>query len=74
MVLKDLEMVKKTAILRRKGVQIVCLSEDVGFPDGVREVVVFREGKRRVIVPADSSWVDFFEEPGIEIGDREQPT
>ncbi len=66
-------MVIKTIILRRKRSQVVCLPEDVAFSDGVREVVVFREGKRLAIVPADSSWDDFFEEAGIEIGEREQP-
>ena len=63
----------KTTIFRKNGAQVIRLSEDVEFSDGVREVVVFREGKRRVIVPADSSWDDFFEEAGIEIGEREQP-
>jgi len=68
-----LVVVTKTTILRRERLQVIRLSEDVAFPDGVREVVVFREGKRRVIVPADSSWDDFFEEDGIDIGEREQP-
>lgn len=62
---------KRTKIFRRKGSQVVCLSGEVAFPDGVREVVVVREGKRLVIVPADSSWDDFFEEPGVDIGERE---
>jgi len=61
----------KTAILWEDGTQVIRLSEDVAFPDGVREVVVVREGKRLVIVPADSSWDDFFEEPGVDIGERE---
>jgi antitoxin VapB len=68
-----LDLVIKTVLLRRKRSQVVCLPEDVAFPDGVREVVVFQEGKRLVIVPADSSWDDFFEEPRIDIGEREQP-
>ena len=53
--------------------QAVCLPEDAAFPNGVREVLVLRDGTRRVIVPADAVWDDFFDAPGIDIGEREQP-
>jgi antitoxin VapB len=26
-----------------------------------------------VIVPADAAWDDFFDAPGVDLGDREQP-
>jgi antitoxin VapB len=39
----------------------------------VQDVVILREGARRVIVPADSVWDDFFASPGIDISEREQP-
>jgi antitoxin VapB len=51
----------------------VRLPKDVAFPAGVKAVAVLREGVRRVIVPADSVWDDFFDRPGIDLGDRDQP-
>ncbi len=48
------------------------LSKDVAFPAGVREVSVLRDGDRRVIVPADATWDDFFDGPGVDI-ERDQP-
>ena len=51
----------------------MCLPRDVAFPDAVREVVVLRDGPRRVIVPADSAWDDFFAKPGIDMSDRDEP-
>ena len=37
------------------------LPKEVAFPEGVRAVRILREGKRRVIVPADAVWDDFFD-------------
>lgn len=54
--------------------QAVRLAKDVAFPDHVREVAVLREGARRIVVPADSQWDDFFASSGIDLPDREQPT
>ena len=45
----------------------------MAFPEGVREVAVLRDGPRRVIVPANATWDDFFEAPGIELPEREEP-
>jgi len=53
--------------------QAVRLPKDVAFPKGVREVSILRDGPRRVIVPANASWDDFFDAPGIDLGPREQP-
>ena len=53
--------------------QAVRLPKQVAFPENVREVQILRDGPRRVIVPADAAWDDFFDAPGIEIGAREQP-
>jgi antitoxin VapB len=44
----------------------------VAFPEGVREVAILRDGTRRVIVPVDASWDDFFGAPGIGLPEREQ--
>jgi antitoxin VapB len=63
----------RTTLFQTNRSQAVRLPKDVAFPEGVRSVVVLREGKRRVIVPADAAWDDFFDEPGIDLGEREQP-
>jgi antitoxin VapB len=53
--------------------QAMRLPKDVAFPDGVREVAILRDGVRRVVVPAGALWEDFFAEPGIDLGPRDQP-
>ena len=53
--------------------QAVRLPEAVAFGDDVRDVTILQDGPRRIIVPADASWDDFFEGAGLEPGDREQP-
>lgn len=63
----------RTNLFRSNRSQAVRLPKDVAFPPEVREVTVLRDGKRRVIVPANSSWDDFFDAPGIDFPDREQP-
>jgi antitoxin VapB len=63
----------RTTLFRSNRSQAVRLPKDVAFPPEVREVAVLRDGRRRLIVPADSSWDDFFEVPGIDFPDREQP-
>jgi antitoxin VapB len=63
----------RTTLFRTNRSQAVRLSKDVAFPEGVREVVILREGSRRVIVPADAVWDDFFDGPGADIGERVQP-
>ena len=66
-------MAVRTTVFQSNRSQAVRLPKDVAFPEGVREVVVLREGRRRVVVPADSVWDDFFESPGVDFPDREQP-
>lgn len=63
----------RTSVFRSNRSQAVRLPKDVAFPEGVREVTILRDGARRVIAPADRSWDDFFERPGIELGQRHQP-
>ena len=53
--------------------QAVRLPKDVAFPDGVKDVTVLRDGKRRIIVPVEAVWDDFFDAPGVDLGPREQP-
>jgi antitoxin VapB len=63
-----------TTRIRRYGrTQAIRLPETVAFPDSVRDFVILRDGPRRIIVPADSVWDDYFAEPGIDLPDRVQP-
>jgi antitoxin VapB len=63
----------KTTLFQTNRSQAVRLSKDVAFPKEVREVLVLREGIRRVIVPANAAWDDFFSAPGVDLGERKQP-
>lgn len=47
--------------------------KDVAFPKGTREVSILRDNPSRIIIPANATWDDFFDAPGIDIGKREQP-
>ena len=62
----------KTTLFLSNRTQAVRLPKDVAFPDGVREVRILRDGPRRVIVPVESVWDDFFDLPGVDMPDREQ--
>ena len=63
----------RTKLFRSNRSQAVRLAKEVAFPDSVREVTILRDGDRRVIVPADRRWDDFFDSPGIDLGERDQP-
>jgi len=63
----------RTTVFQTNRSQAVRLPKDVAFPADVREVTILRDGVRRIIVPADSVWDDFFDSPGIDIGERDQP-
>ena len=63
----------RTTLFQSNRSQAVRLPKEVAFPEGVRSVAILRDGKRRVIVPADAIWDDFFEAPGVDLGDRDQP-
>ena len=63
----------KTRLFQSNRSQALRLPKDVAFPPGVQEVTIVRDGARRVIIPADAVWDDFFDAPGIDIGERVQP-
>lgn len=63
----------RTRLFRSNRSQALRLPKDVAFPAQVKDVAVLREGARRVIVPADTVWDDFFAAPGIDLPEREQP-
>lgn len=63
----------RTTLFQSNRSQAVRLPKDVAFPEGVREVTILRDGARRVIVPANAVWDDFFAAPGVDLPEREQP-
>jgi antitoxin VapB len=63
----------RTKLFRSNRSQAVRLPKDVAFPEGVKEVSIVRQGRGRVISPANSAWDDFFDAPGIDLPAREQP-
>jgi len=64
--------INRTALFRSNRSQALRLPKNVAFPEGVREVRVVKEGKGRLVLPADALWDDFFAEPGIDLPPREQ--
>ncbi len=62
----------RTKLFQNNRSQAVRLSKDVAFPSEVNEVAVLREGNRRVIVPANAIWDDFFDAPGVDLGSRSE--
>ena len=63
----------RTTLFQSNRSQAVRLPKDVAFPEGVKDVAILRDGTRRVIVPANAIWDDFFAAPGIDLPEREQP-
>lgn len=63
----------KTTLFQSNRTQAVRLPKDVAFPEDVRAVTILKDGKRRVIVPSDAVWDDFFDAPGVDLGERDQP-
>ncbi len=69
---READMMRTTVFWSNRS-QAIRLPKAVAFPDGVNEVFVLRNGKRRVIVPTNAVWDDFFDARGVEFGPRQQP-
>ncbi len=67
------ESAARTALFRSNRSQAVRLPKNVAFPEGVREVCVVKEGKGRLVLPAEAVWDDFFDTDGIDLPPRDQP-
>lgn len=63
----------RTTLSKSDRSQVVHLPKAVAFPEGVSAVRIVREGSRRVIVPDGATWEDFFDSPGVDLGERDQP-
>lgn len=72
-IIKVEAMVARTSLFLSNRSQAVRLPKAVAFADSVHEVAILRDGVRRIIVPANAVWDDFFEAPGIDLGERNQP-
>ncbi len=63
----------RTTLFTTNRSQAVRLPKNVAFPEGVHEVTIIRDGARRIIVPANATWDDFFDSPGIDLEEKDQP-
>ena len=63
----------RTLLFQSNRSQAVRLPKAVAFPDSVRDVRILKEGKRRIIVPANAVWDDFFDGQATEMPDRSHP-
>ncbi len=63
----------RTKLFRSNRSQAVRLPKEVAFPEGVKDVTILRDGARRVIVPANAVWDDFFDAPGVDLPERDEP-
>jgi antitoxin VapB len=66
-------MLARTSLFLSNRSQAVRLPKAVAFSEEVREVVIVRDGPRRIIAPANAAWDDFFDAHGVDLGDRQQP-
>jgi antitoxin VapB len=66
-------MLTRTSLFLSNRSQAVRLPKAVAFSAEVREVVIVPDGPRRIIAPANAAWDDFFDAPGVDVGDRQQP-
>jgi antitoxin VapB len=58
----------RITLLRSNGSQVLLLPEEVAFPASVRN------GDRRIVTPTDGAWDDFFDEPGVDLGEGRFPS
>jgi antitoxin VapB len=62
-----------TKLFQSNRSQAVRIPKAIEFPPDVRDVAIRRVGRTRIITPANSSWDDFFDAPGVDLGARHQP-
>ena len=66
----------KTKLFKSNRSQAVRLPKDIAFPDSVQNVEITAIGNKRIIVPADQSWDEWFDAPGVSsdfMAERMQP-
>ena len=65
--------ITRTSLFRSNRSQAVRLPKDVAFSDAVKDVRIVKQGRGRLVLPADAVWDDFFQAPGIDLPPRIQP-
>jgi antitoxin VapB len=66
----------QSTVFKSNKSQAIRLPKAVALPDHVKKVDIIKMGNSRLIVPAGSSWDEFFAQPSIGddfMTDREQP-
>lgn len=66
-------MLARTSLFLSNRSQALRLPKAMAFAPEVREVVIVPDGPRRIIAPAGTAWDDFFDAPGIDLAERNQP-
>lgn len=66
-------MTARSSLFKSNRSQAVRLPKELAFPDEVKQVAIRKVGKARIILPADAAWDDFFDAPGVNLEEREQP-
>lgn len=66
----------KTRIFKSNRSQAVRLPKEVAFPDCIQTVEITSIGNRRIILPENESWDEWFDSPGVSddfMSERYQP-
>jgi antitoxin VapB len=58
---------RMASLFRSNRNQAVRIPKDMEFPEGVKKVYIFKEGRALTVIPVNDFWDDFFGRPGIEI-------
>jgi antitoxin VapB len=61
------EIGRKAALFKSNRNQAVRIPRDMEFPEGVKQVYLFKDGQVLTVIPVSDFWDDFFNRPGIEI-------
>ena len=62
----------RTKIFKSNRSQAVRLPKSVSFPESIKYVEIIAIGNKRIIAPADQSWDDWFDAPGVSDDFMEQ--
>ncbi len=66
----------QTKLFKSNRSQAVRLPKNIAYPESVKNVEITAIGNRRIIVPADQSWDEWFDAPGVSsdfMSERQQP-
>ena len=63
-------MTKHAAIFQSNRSQAVRIPKDFAFPEGLKKLVIRREGKSLVLTPVDDFWDEFFARGASDFPER----